>query len=123
MIIFPEPSHAPANVRLTATTTTSLEYAWDYIPCGSRGGSIYFNYNVDTSPPKMGATPNTAITLNGLDPCTPYRFTVRATTSAGDGSEGSATGSTDNGSKYLRKNGHGFQREGLALPFCEQLSK
>ena len=83
-----------------STTSTSLRYAWAEIPCGSRGGPIVYKYTLDTTTPTTGTTTNAAITLTGLDPCTSYLFKVRATNDAGEGDEGSATGSTNDESKY-----------------------
>ena len=97
------PTAAPANVRITSTTTTTLTYAWDHIPCGSRGGSISYKYTLDSIPPEAGTTTATTTTLTGLGPCTSYLFKVRATNDAGDGSEGSASGSTNNESKHRTK--------------------
>ena len=91
----PEPAVAPPNVRITATTTASIVYAWDTIPCGSRGGSITYKYSLDSSPPKNGTTPNTHTSVSDLTACAQYEFNVRASNSAGDGVEGSVSGDTD----------------------------
>ena len=99
---YTEPSAAPGNVRITSSTTTFLEFAWDEIPCGFRGGAISYEYTLDTTPPRSDTTTDTAVTLSGLDPCTSYLFKVNASNSAGDGSEGSTRAPTDDESKYRK---------------------
>ena len=72
---------------------TKITFGWNEIPCGSRGGYITYKYTLDSRPPTT--TPNTAVTLTGLNPCTSYLFKVRAINDAGDGGEGSVMGSTN----------------------------
>ena len=99
-VTFIEPTAVPDNVHITASTTTSLDYAWDEIPCWSRGGTISYKYSLDSSPPKTGTTINTHKSVSGLIACGTYEFKVQATNSAGDSDDGSESGETDVESKY-----------------------
>ena len=97
---YTEPSAAPGNVRITSSTTTFLEFAWDEIPCGFRGGAISYSITLNSTSPKTENTTDTAIILSGLDPCTSYKFTVKASNSQGDGDESCTIGDTQIDSKY-----------------------
>ena len=96
---------APGNLRIPGSTATLLQFAWDAIPCGSRGGLISYRYTLDTTPPRTGITAATSIALGDLDPCTTYVFVVMASNSVGDGGESSTTGDTLVASKLMSELG------------------
>ena len=91
------PAAAPSNVTFTSTTT-SITFTWDEIPCGSRGGSITYEYVFDSN---NGTSKSTSETFNQLRPCSSYRFKVRAKNEAGHGLYSSEViGETQDESKY-----------------------
>ena len=70
---------APSNVTFTSATT-SITFTWDEIPCGSRGGSITYEYVFDSN---TGTSTSTSVTFNQLTPCSSFQFKVRATNEVG----------------------------------------
>ncbi|XP_072048531.1 uncharacterized protein [Amphiura filiformis] len=82
------PSGPPANVRNSSRTNTSLSFEWDRILCGKRGGPNIFMYelsDINGNPINSGTTPDMIVTFVDLDPCTKYRFRVKASNDVGDG--------------------------------------
>ncbi len=90
------PSEAPGNIQETLQGTKNLRFVWDEVTCGSRGGKHTYKYSIDTTPPTTGTTETTSVEIDNLLPCTTYEFKVQASTSAGDGPEGSIKASTRN---------------------------
>ena len=91
---------APSNVIFTSTTT-SITFTWDEIPCGSRGGSITYEYVFDSN---TGTSTSTSVTFNQLTPCSSFQFKVRATNEVGRGTYSSeVTGETKDQSKSESK--------------------
>lgn len=67
----PPPPDAPANLRLTGRTATSISVAWDPVP-GVSGYRVYLHGTLVT------LTPNTSWTFSGLTPGTQYTVQVQA---------------------------------------------
>ncbi|XP_072048335.1 uncharacterized protein [Amphiura filiformis] len=82
------PSGPPADVRNSSRTNTSLSFEWDRVPCGKRGGPNIFMYelsDINDNPINSGPTPDMFVTFVDLDPCTKYRFRVKASNDVDDG--------------------------------------
>ncbi|XP_072048343.1 receptor-type tyrosine-protein phosphatase S-like [Amphiura filiformis] len=82
------PTASPANVRNSSRTNTSLSFEWDRVPCGKRGGSNMFLYelsDVNSNPIDSDSTADKFVTFWVLSPCTEYRFRVKASNDVGDG--------------------------------------
>ena len=91
---------APSNVAFTSTTT-SITFTWDEIPCGSRGGSITYEYVFDSN---IGTSTSTSETYNQLTPCSSFQFKVRASNEVESGIYSSeVTGKTKDQSKSESK--------------------
>ncbi|TDP97898.1 proprotein convertase P-domain-containing protein [Labedaea rhizosphaerae] len=75
------PPSAPANVRVTATTSSSVSLSWD----ASTDDVGVTGYEVSPG----GAVTGTSTTVTGLTPDTAYSFTVKARDAAGNRSAAS----------------------------------
>ena len=100
MLNLTAPTVAPMNISMIQSTTNSLTFAWDEIPCDSTGGEdIVYEYFLESSPPQNGTTAFTNITLYNLTSCTTYKFTVQARNEEGTGPQAVSFGSTADKSK------------------------
>ena len=87
------PTAAPTNLAYNSTTT-SLNFTWDDIPCGSRGGPYTYKYTFHTSP--SVDTSNAFVAFSDLTPCSDYGFHVLGFNGAGDGPKTNLTAATNN---------------------------
>jgi len=71
---------APANLRATTTTTTSVALAWN----ASTDNVAVTSYEVFKGAVSAGTTTSTAFTVTGLTANTSYSFTVKAKDAAGN---------------------------------------
>jgi chitinase len=71
---------APANLRVTATTSSSVSLAWN----PSSDNVAVTGYDVLRGGALLGATASTTFTATGLASATTFTFTVRARDSAGN---------------------------------------
>lgn len=81
------PPSAPSNLRVTATTTTSIALGWD---ASSDAGGVQ-SYRVKRAGVADGTTTGTSTTITGLAPGSKYTFTVTALDNAGNESAASAS--------------------------------
>ncbi|MEA3200105.1 MAG: hypothetical protein QOE90_1533 [Thermoplasmata archaeon] len=79
---------APANLRATGATTTTLSFAWDPVE-----GATSYTLTLDGS--TIASTNATFVTLTDLGPGTTYTFGVRAHDSWRSSPERHTTGTTD----------------------------
>jgi hypothetical protein len=89
------PPTAPANVHVTATTSTSATLAWT----ASTDNVAVTGYEVLSGAAVVATSTGTSATVTGLAPATGFTFTVRARDAAGNRSAASApvTGTTQPG--------------------------
>jgi chitinase len=71
---------APANLRVTATTSSSVSLAWN----PSSDNIAVTGYDVLRGGTPIGATSSTTFTATGLSSATTFNFTVRARDAAGN---------------------------------------
>jgi chitinase len=71
---------APANLRITATTSSSVSLAWN----PSSDNVAVTGYDVLRGGTLVGATAATTFTATGLAPATAFTFTIRARDAAGN---------------------------------------
>ena len=86
MTISPAPSAAPANVRRTGITSTSITVRWGKVPCIHRNGDIsgyIVRYGSQTQSVSGGSVTET--TISNLTPSTTYNIQVAAVIDAGTG--------------------------------------
>ena len=98
------PSAPPENVISTSQTDTSLSFKWLRVPCGQRGGSNSFDYELTDEKGERiqsGSTPHLSVTLTRLEPCTQYSFKVRAYNEAGFGVFSPLSNCTTDGGKTM----------------------
>ncbi|XP_072041064.1 receptor-type tyrosine-protein phosphatase T-like [Amphiura filiformis] len=82
------PTLSPSNLRLENQGTCHLQFNWDNLPCGSRGGEItyvYEIYDIINQTTQSGtASTNTAM-IDDLDCLGNYQVRVKAQNSVGGG--------------------------------------
>jgi chitodextrinase len=84
------PPTTPGNLRVTATTLTSVSVAWDRSTDNS--GNFWYAVQLDQMGVAWSVGPGeTAFTLEGLNPGTTYTFRVKATDGSGNSSAWSNT--------------------------------
>ena len=86
MTISPAPSAAPANVRRTGITSTSITVRWGKVPCIHRNGDItgyIVQYGSQTQSVSGGSVTET--TISNLTPSTTYNIQVAAVNDADTG--------------------------------------
>ncbi|MBD2900609.1 Chitinase 63 [Actinomadura sp. RB99] len=90
-----QPPTAPANLRSTSKTATSVSLAWN----ASTDNVGVTGYDVYNGSAKAATVTGTSATVSGLSPKTAYSFTVKARDAAGNVSAASAAVSvtTDDG--------------------------
>jgi len=71
---------APSNLRVTATTSSSVSLAWN----ASTDNVGVTTYEVTQNAAVVSSNASTTITLSGLSPSTSYTFAVRARDAAGN---------------------------------------
>ncbi|MCI0660643.1 MAG: glycosyl hydrolase family 18 protein [Acidobacteria bacterium] len=71
---------APTNLRVTATTSSSISLAWN----GSTDNVGVTGYDVFRGGTQIGTSPTTSFTATGLAAATTFSFTVRARDAAGN---------------------------------------
>ena len=78
IICLTAPTSTPLNVQVTSSTTSSLTFTWDEIPCGARRGVIEYVYELlDGGRVVLSdRTPSTDINIAGLMTATNYVFRV-----------------------------------------------
>jgi hypothetical protein len=81
----------PGNVRVTATTNTSITVAWN-----ASSGTVT-GYRVYEGTAVRATVTATSATLTGLGACTAHTYTVRAYNSAGESGSSAAVGATTGG--------------------------
>ncbi|XP_072041080.1 netrin receptor unc-40-like [Amphiura filiformis] len=82
------PTVVPSNLQLHDRGLCSLTFAWDDLPCGSRGGTINYIYELvnDINGDTVRGQPTTNyIFINTLDCVVDYKFRVAAGSSKGPG--------------------------------------
>ena len=92
MILMIAPTSAPTDFHVNAINRTSLEVLWELPPYNSRGGIIR-GYKLFVTPANGGSerminirdNSTDVYAVSGLRAATPYRFSVLAYTSVGDG--------------------------------------
>ena len=109
-----DPTAAPSNVQSTATTSSSLTFTWDEIPCGSRGGDISYKYIFDSS--AETSTTDKSVTFNQLAACSSYDFKVRGSNTKGDGPWSSTVSAETNDEGKVRQTRDNDPR---ATRFCQ----
>ena len=109
------PTARPGDVRVATSTKTSLNFTWNALQCGTRGGIIKYYYTLETTPPIIDITSSTSVLFQDLDSCTTHPFKVRAVNSIGVGPEVSISGTTLNDGKL------GFQNNNWADAMFDDL--
>ena len=92
MILTTAPTSAPTDFHVNAINRTSIEVLWELPPYNSRGGIIR-GYKLFVTPANGGSerminirdNSTDVYAVSGLRAATPYRFSVLAYTSVGDG--------------------------------------
>ncbi|XP_038074894.1 receptor-type tyrosine-protein phosphatase F-like [Patiria miniata] len=85
----PAPTAPPSHATCTGIFTNSLDFAWDEVPCGDRGGQI-LEYNYRLVPASGGSSLTQTITsrsvvINEISSCTEFNFQVQAVGTNGEG--------------------------------------
>lgn len=93
----PQKPTAPADLKCTAKTDTTISLSW--LP--STGREKIVSYEIYCNRRLTASSPSTSCTVTGLSPNTAYRFTVKAKDAAGNISPSSnAIGVTTNAPQY-----------------------
>lgn len=71
---------APSNLRVTATTSSTVSLAWN----ASSDNVGVASYEITQNAAVVGSNPATTFTVSGLSPSTSYTFAVRARDAAGN---------------------------------------
>ena len=81
------PLESPQNVRLTSAGSSTLTFEWDEVPCGSRGGLLHYETELQIAVSgfivSRQQTTSTTATISGLGGGILHNFQVAAVTSAG----------------------------------------
>ena len=85
----------PQNLNATVDKH-SIKYTWNELICGNRNGIIqHYAYTLQPGDFK-DQTVDMEVTIDALDPCTEYTFSVVGVNGAGHGEQTSLTNTTHN---------------------------